>query len=76
MSGPSPAAIALWKNTEQPRLGQRKDQRLYLPVSAIRTPALFSLSASATVAEAITTMTVQGANHLVVTADTHVAGLG
>lgn len=55
--------------------GERKDQRLYLPVSAICTPALFSLSASATVAEAITTMTVQGANHLVVTADTHVAGL-
>lgn len=55
--------------------GERKEQRPYLPVSSIYTPALYSLPASATVAEAITAMAEQGANHLVVTADTHVAGL-
>lgn len=55
--------------------GERKEQRPYLPVSSICTPTLYALPASATVAEAITTMTEQGANHLVITADTHVAGL-
>lgn len=55
--------------------GERKEQRPYLPVSSICTPAVYALPASATVAEAITTMSEQGANHLVVTADTHVAGL-
>jgi len=55
--------------------GERKDQRPYLPVSSICSPALFTIPASATVADAITMMDEQGANHLVVTADTNVAGL-
>lgn len=55
--------------------GERKDQRPYLPVSSICSPVLYSLPASATVAEAITMLDEQGANHLVVTADTHIAGL-
>ena len=55
--------------------GEPKDQRPYLPVSSIYSPALYSLPASATVAEAITMMDEHSANHLVVTADTNVAGL-
>ncbi|MBL1273578.1 MAG: CBS domain-containing protein [Oceanospirillales bacterium] len=55
--------------------GERKDQRPYLPVSSICSPALYSIPATATVAEAITMMDEHGANHLVVTADTNVAGL-
>ncbi len=55
--------------------GERKDQRPYLPVSSICSPALYSIPASATVAEAITMMDEHSANHLVVTADTNVAGL-
>lgn len=55
--------------------GERKDQRPYLPVSTICSPVLYSLPASATVAEALSLMDEHGANHLVVTADTHVAGL-
>ncbi|WP_100640240.1 CBS domain-containing protein [Marinobacter salexigens] len=55
--------------------GERKDQRSYLPVSSICSPALHSLPASSTVAEALEMMAEQSANHLVVTADTNVAGL-
>lgn len=55
--------------------GERKDQRPYLPVSSICSSVTHSLPASATVADAITLMDEQGGNHLVVTADTHVAGL-
>lgn len=55
--------------------GERKELRAYLPVSSLYTPALYSLPASATVEEAITEMNEQGANHLVVMADTYVAGL-
>src|SRR5690554_1370007 len=55
--------------------GERKDQRPYLPVSSICSPVLYSLPASATVGEAITLLDEQGANHLVITADTHIAGL-
>lgn len=55
--------------------GERKDQRPYLPVSSICSPALYSLPASATVAEALTMMDEHSANHLVVTADSYVAGL-
>ncbi|WP_417519048.1 CBS domain-containing protein [Marinobacter sp.] len=55
--------------------GERKDQRPYLPVSSICSPSLYSIPASATVGETITMMDEQGSNHLVVTADTNVAGL-
>ncbi|GGE70166.1 hypothetical protein GCM10011533_23210 [Streptosporangium jomthongense] len=55
--------------------GERKEQRPYLPVSSICSPTIHSLPASSTVAEAITMMDEQGANHLVVTADTNIAGL-
>lgn len=55
--------------------GERKEQRAHLPVSSLCTPALYSLPALATVAEAVTEMEQQGVSHLVVMADTHVAGL-
>lgn len=55
--------------------GERKDQRPYLPVSSIYSPAIYSLPASVTVAEAITEMDERGANHLVVTSEDNVAGL-
>jgi len=55
--------------------GERKDQRPYLPLSSICSPVLYSLPASASVAEAMTMMDERSANHLVVTADRYVAGL-
>ncbi|MBO6851689.1 MAG: CBS domain-containing protein [Marinobacter sp.] len=51
------------------------DQRSYLPVSSLCTPALYSLPATATVAEALTTMDDHGVHHLVITAQDNVAGL-
>jgi len=52
-----------------------KDQRPYLPVSSISAPALYALSASATVSEALDTMDAHGVHHLVITAEDNVAGL-
>lgn len=55
--------------------GEPKEQRVYLPVSQICTPALFSLPATATVAHALDTMEENGIHHIVVTAEGNVAGL-
>lgn len=52
-----------------------RDQRSYLPVSSLCTPALYSLPATATIAEALTTMDEHGVHHLVITAQDNVAGL-
>lgn len=55
--------------------GEPKERRAYLPVSQICTPALFSLPATATVADALDTMDEHGIHHIVITADGNVAGL-
>ncbi|MEP1214917.1 MAG: CBS domain-containing protein [Marinobacter sp.] len=55
--------------------GEPKERRAYLPVSQICTPALFALSAEASVAEALDTMEANGIHHIVITADDNVAGL-
>lgn len=55
--------------------GEPKERRAYLPVSQICTPALFSLPATAAVAEALDSMEENGINHIVITADGNVAGL-
>ncbi|ERS10227.1 hypothetical protein Q667_02695 [Marinobacter sp. C1S70] len=55
--------------------GERREERVYLPVADISSPAQFSVPASATVAEALDTMEEHGVHHLVVLADSNVAGL-
>ncbi|MDL0433058.1 CBS domain-containing protein [Marinobacter sp. TBZ242] len=55
--------------------GELKERRAYLPVAQICTPALFSLPATATVAEALDTMDEHGIHHMVITAEGNVAGL-
>lgn len=55
--------------------GEPKERRLYLPVSQICTPTLFSLPATATVADALDTMDEHGVHHIVITAEGNVAGL-
>ena len=49
--------------------------RAYMPVSRICTPALFSLPATATLAEALMEMEEHSIHHLTITADGAVAGL-
>lgn len=55
--------------------GEPKERRVYLPVSQICTPALFSLPATATVADALDTMEENGIHHIVISAEGNVAGL-
>lgn len=55
--------------------GEIPEERVYLPVSEICSPALHSASAMASVAEAIEAMEANGVHHLVVLADDNVAGL-
>ena len=55
--------------------GERREERVSLPVADISSPAQFSVPASATVAEALATMEEHGVHHLVVLADGNVAGL-
>jgi CBS domain-containing protein len=55
--------------------GEPKEQRPYLPVSRICTPAIVSLTASASVDEALTMMDERGVSHLVITSNKVVAGL-
>ncbi|MFO7994185.1 MAG: CBS domain-containing protein [Marinobacter sp.] len=55
--------------------GELKERRVYLPVSQISTPALFSLPATATVSDALDTMEENGIHHIVITAEGNVAGL-
>ncbi|MCK7548306.1 CBS domain-containing protein [Marinobacter koreensis] len=55
--------------------GEAREQRPYLPVSELCSPVLFSVPATATVSEALTTMDDNGVHHLIVTAGENVAGL-
>ena len=55
--------------------GESLEQRAYLPVSEICSPAAYSVPASISVSEAITHMENNGVHHLVVLADDNVAGL-
>lgn len=55
--------------------GERREDRPYLPVSSITSPALYSVPASATVSEALSVMEEHQVHHLVITADNNVAGL-
>lgn len=55
--------------------GEPKERRAYLPVSQICTPALHSLPATATVADALDTMGEKGIHHIVISAEGNVAGL-
>lgn len=55
--------------------GEPKERRAYLPVSQICTPALFALSANASVGQALDTMEENGIHHIVITAEDNVAGL-
>lgn len=52
-----------------------ESERAYLPVSRICTPTLFTLLASATMADAMRKMDQHGVHHLVVLAEEAVAGL-
>lgn len=52
-----------------------ESERVYLPVSKICTPTLFTLPASATMADAMTEMDKHGVHHLVILAEESVAGL-
>ncbi|MBE0485144.1 CBS domain-containing protein [Marinobacter sp.] len=55
--------------------GERREERVYLPVSDICSPALYSAPATSSVAEALASMEDNGIHHLVITADKNVAGL-
>ncbi|MFN2361255.1 MAG: CBS domain-containing protein [Marinobacter sp.] len=55
--------------------GEPKERRAYLPVSQICTPALFSLPADATVADALDAMEDNSIHHIVISAEGNVAGL-
>ena len=55
--------------------GEPKERRAYLPVSQICTPALNSVPATATIAEAMDAMDENGIHHIVITAEGNVAGL-
>lgn len=55
--------------------GERPEERVYLPVSEICSPAQFTVPASASVAEAMESMDQHGIQHLVVLSDNSVAGL-
>lgn len=55
--------------------GERREQRTYLPVSEIASPALYRLPATATISEALSVMDEHQVHHLVITAEDNVAGL-
>jgi len=55
--------------------GENLEDRVYLPVSEIRSPTIYSVPATSSVAEALATMEDNGIHHLVVLADENVAGL-
>lgn len=52
-----------------------RELRAYLPVSTIYSPALHTLSADATISDALTMMDERGVHHVVITAEESVAGL-
>jgi hypothetical protein len=49
--------------------GERREERLYLPVSAICSPALYSVPATASMGEAMSSMEDNGVHHLVILAE-------
>ncbi|WP_372963911.1 CBS domain-containing protein [Marinobacter sp.] len=55
--------------------GERRDERVYLPVSEITSPAQYSIPATATMSQALAAMEDYGVHHLVVLSDDNVAGL-
>jgi len=55
--------------------GEYKEQRSYLPVSRICSPTVVSVTAGASLANALDVMDERGVNHLAITADGNVAGL-
>ena len=55
--------------------GERREDRPYLPVSQISSPALYTVPASATIAEALSVMDEHQVHHLVVLAEDNIAGL-
>ncbi|MDX5327325.1 MAG: CBS domain-containing protein [Marinobacter sp.] len=55
--------------------GERREERVYLPVSAICSPALYSVPATASMGEAMSSMEDNNVHHLVILADHNVAGL-
>lgn len=55
--------------------GEPREQRPYLPVSTICSPALYSVPATGTVAQALAAMEDNNVHHLIVMAEGNVAGL-
>ncbi|MEP3563445.1 MAG: CBS domain-containing protein [Marinobacter sp.] len=55
--------------------GERKEERVYLPVSEIASPAQYTVSATATMGQALAVMEDNAVHHLVVISDDNVAGL-
>lgn len=55
--------------------GERPEERVYLPVSEISSPAIYTAPATATVGEALGLMEDSGVHHLVILAENNVAGL-
>lgn len=55
--------------------GERREERPYLPVSSIYSPNLYSVPASATIAEALAAMDEHLVHHLVIMSEKNVAGL-
>lgn len=55
--------------------GERREERIYLPVSEICSPALYSVPATSSVADALSSMEDNGIHHLVILAEKNVAGL-
>lgn len=55
--------------------GEPRTERAYLPVSMICSPTLYSVPASSTIADALSSMEERGVHHLVITAEDNIAGL-
>lgn len=55
--------------------GERREERPYLPVSRIASSTLYSVQASATIAEALSVMDEHQVHHLVIMSGDNVAGL-
>ncbi|KMQ74252.1 CBS domain-containing protein [Marinobacter subterrani] len=55
--------------------GERREERPYLPVSRIASSTLYSVQASATIAEALSVMDEHQVHHLVIMSSDNVAGL-
>ncbi|MFV8570731.1 CBS domain-containing protein [Marinobacter sp. SBS5] len=55
--------------------GERKEERVYLPVSEIASPAQYAIPATATMSQALAVMEDNAVHHLVVMSDDNIAGL-